>query len=80
MRKGSEEVTNRTNTIDQLLEPRTARALRERAGLSQLGVANAVGVWPRTVTRWENGDTQPRGKTRARYARLLNNLDRKEKK
>ena len=76
-----------TDLLEQLLaEARLARSLpapplrrlvRERAGLSQQQVADAMGVTRPTVTRWENGLRVPRTASRARYAELLERL-RKE--
>jgi DNA-binding XRE family transcriptional regulator len=70
--------------LDQLLaearmrrslpEPPLRRLLRERAGLSQQEVADAIGVSRPAVTRWENGLRLPRTVARARYAELLERL------
>ncbi|MGA4923398.1 helix-turn-helix domain-containing protein, partial [Bacillus subtilis] len=39
----------------------TLRGLRLRRGLSHKDVAQALGVHPSTVQRWENGSHRPRG-------------------
>ena len=36
------------------------RELREKAGLTQCGLAEKVGVDRTTVTKWENGQVYPR--------------------
>lgn len=51
-----------------------ARAIRERARLSQADIARAVGVDQPTVARWEAGRL-PRREHAARYADLLWQLD-----
>jgi transcriptional regulator with XRE-family HTH domain len=59
----------------QLPEPALRRLLRERAGLSQQQVADALGVSRPAVTRWENGIREPRGTTRRlAYLSLLDRL------
>jgi transcriptional regulator with XRE-family HTH domain len=52
-----------------------ARAIRERARLSQAEVALALGVEQPTVARWEGG-RMPRRELAARYAEFLGQLDR----
>ncbi|GAA2947652.1 hypothetical protein GCM10010458_36580 [Microbacterium luteolum] len=56
---------------EKLVEPGTAREIRERAGMSQARIAAELDVWPNTVQRWETGVSRPRGGLRLRYARLL---------
>ncbi|MEV5607537.1 helix-turn-helix transcriptional regulator [Streptomyces sp. NPDC052225] len=56
-----------------LPEPRVRRELRERAGLSKVQVARALGVNPATVSAWEAG-RDPSPETRAKYAYLLDGL------
>jgi DNA-binding transcriptional regulator YiaG len=53
-----------------------ARAIRERARLSQSEVARALGVHWTTVAHWEAGRRSPRGETAARYAEMLWQLDK----
>lgn len=50
------------------------REVRERAGLSQAEVANAVGAHRATVTLWEQGRRVPHGQAAVRYAHLLDKL------
>ena len=52
------------------------RALRERHGLSQRRIAEAVGVSREAITKYEAGDREPRGETRRRYAEALDELAR----
>ena len=40
--------------------PYTIRELRERAGLTQEKLAEAIEVAPRTIKRWEAREVQPR--------------------
>ncbi|MEV6817918.1 helix-turn-helix domain-containing protein [Nocardiopsis dassonvillei] len=51
--------------------PEEARAIRERAGVSQTRLAEELGVHRITVGRWESGTREPRGALRAAYTRLL---------
>ena len=70
--------------LDQLLaearirkslpDPQIRRLLRERAGLTQDEVAQALGVNRVAVTRYEGGTRSPRGHLRTEYARLLEQL------
>lgn len=46
------------------------RALRERLGLTQHGLADEVGVRQQTVSEWETGAYRPRGAS----ARMLNHV------
>lgn len=53
-----------------------ARAIRERAKLSQADVARALGTDAPTVSRWETGQCPPRRKYALELARLLWELDK----
>jgi DNA-binding XRE family transcriptional regulator len=57
--------------------PAEARAIRERAGVSQARLAAELGVHPITVCHWERGASRPttRGGVRQAYAQLLSDLD-----
>lgn len=44
------------------------------AGVSQVRLAAELRVHRATLIRWENGDQEPRGDARERYARLLAEL------
>lgn len=59
----------------QLLDPTTAKSIRERSGLTQVRIASELDVTPYTVQRWESGTSRPRGGMRLRYARLLASLN-----
>jgi DNA-binding XRE family transcriptional regulator len=54
-----------------LPDPPMRRLLRVRAGLTQAELAGLLGVRRNAVTRYETGDREPRGQTRASYADLL---------
>jgi DNA-binding transcriptional regulator YiaG len=55
-----------------------AFGIRVAAYLSQREVADAIGVHPATVSRWEAGLRVPRGLAAARYGRLLNELENRQ--
>ncbi|MDQ0576467.1 helix-turn-helix transcriptional regulator [Agromyces albus] len=57
-----------------LPKPEVARLIRESAGVSQIRLANELGVARNTISRWETGDRRPRGELRLRYAQLLSEL------
>lgn len=50
--------------------------IRTGADLSLSEVADAVGVNITTLWRWEHGERSPRGEPAARWARLLDELER----
>lgn len=54
--------------------PRVARAIREAAGVSQIRLAQELGVHRMTIARWENGSRSPRAGQRQAYAALLEAL------
>jgi transcriptional regulator with XRE-family HTH domain len=58
----------------QLPPPETRRLLRERVGIPQTALAQAVGVDRATVSRWETGEREPRDKHLARYVEVLDRL------
>ena len=47
------------------------KELRERAGLTQLQIAQCLGVDPGAVCRWESGKTMPRSAKLPELAKLL---------
>jgi transcriptional regulator with XRE-family HTH domain len=55
-------------------EPKVRREIRVAAGVSQVRMAEEIGVDRTTLIRWENGESQPRGDAGARYAKLLSDL------
>ncbi|MGW7027586.1 helix-turn-helix domain-containing protein [Streptomyces xanthophaeus] len=57
-----------------LPSPEERRRLREAADLTHEQVAGVMGVAPATVRSWESGRTDPRGRKRTLYARLLADL------
>jgi transcriptional regulator with XRE-family HTH domain len=56
--------------------PAVRRALREGAGISQADVAIACGVSREAVSRWENGEREPRPDHLAAYVEVLDELRR----
>ncbi|PWI17570.1 RNA polymerase subunit sigma-24 [Streptomyces sp. Act143] len=54
--------------------PKERRRLREAGSLTQAQVAERVGVTRETVRAWESGRTNPRGRKREAYAKLLGTL------
>jgi len=59
-----------------LPRPAKARAIRIAAGVSQVRLAEELGVTRITVLRWEAGEYTPRGQLRDAYAELLEGLRR----
>ncbi|MFI1826453.1 sigma factor-like helix-turn-helix DNA-binding protein [Streptomyces sp. NPDC020412] len=51
--------------------PKERRRLREALSLSEAQVASAVGVTKATVRAWETGRSDPRGRRREAYAKVL---------
>lgn len=49
--------------------------VRQQAGLTQLEIAEAVGVAQPTVALWESGKRVPRGAAALRYAEALETLE-----
>ncbi|MFI6545380.1 sigma factor-like helix-turn-helix DNA-binding protein [Streptomyces prunicolor] len=58
--------------------PKERRRLREAGSLTQAQVAERVGVSRETVRSWETGRTNPRGRKREAYAKLLTSLGEEE--
>jgi DNA-binding XRE family transcriptional regulator len=69
-----EKVLEQGRARRSLPEPDDRRLIRERAGVSQHDVANALGVTRPTITRYEVGRRTPRGELAVEYARLLERL------
>jgi len=49
------------------------KQIRTDAGFTQAQVANAIGVSPSTIAKWEQGTT-PRGLQRIAYAKALEKI------
>jgi DNA-binding transcriptional regulator YiaG len=64
----------RVRVTSQLPNPRNRRRIRERAGISQREMAEALGVGLMTINRWERGLTRPRGQQAVAYTSLLQQL------
>jgi DNA-binding transcriptional regulator YiaG len=69
-----EQALGQVRTRRQLPPPSRRRRLRERAGLSQLAVARALGVTREAVAYWERGHRTPRPASAAAYLELLDRL------
>ena len=52
----------------------SAKALRQRYGLSLTEIAEGLSISPTTVWRYERGDRVPRGDVAVRYGQLLSDL------
>jgi transcriptional regulator with XRE-family HTH domain len=50
------------------------RRLREAAGLSLRELADAIGVEPGTLSRWETGRCRPRQRAALRWLTILDSL------
>ncbi|MGW1974746.1 sigma factor-like helix-turn-helix DNA-binding protein [Streptomyces sp. NPDC001889] len=63
--------TTHSAADNPLPSPKERRRLREAKSMSEQEVAAAVGVTRATVRAWEKGRSEPRGRRREVYARLL---------
>ncbi|MDX2748279.1 MULTISPECIES: helix-turn-helix domain-containing protein [Streptomyces] len=54
--------------------PKVRAALRQAEGLTQVEVAEAIGVTRVAFHRWETGQAEPRARSRAAYLRLLQGI------
>jgi Zn-dependent peptidase ImmA (M78 family)/DNA-binding XRE family transcriptional regulator len=54
-----------------VFNPNRLALARMRRGLTVAALARSLGVTPRTVTRWESGDSQPSDETAGQLARVL---------
>jgi DNA-binding XRE family transcriptional regulator len=52
-----------------------AKRIRERHRLTQQEIADAIGVSPSAISRWEAGDRLPRGQAAKQYAAVLRTLE-----
>jgi DNA-binding XRE family transcriptional regulator len=69
-----DDVLARARARRTLPPPRSRRALREAAGLSQEQVAHALGVTRPQVSRYESGQRTPGVDVATRYAALLDRI------
>lgn len=63
----------RSKALSLLPPPEICRELRERAGVSQIAVAQMCDVHQAAVSRWENG-RQPEGEAAYLYYRVIERL------
>jgi len=66
-----QELKEEVEARRELPAPAARRALREAAGVSLDGVAQAVGVSKQTVLGWESGAFSPRGANLGSYLSVL---------
>lgn len=59
--------------------PARRRELRVSAGLTQSDIAEVLGCSPPSVTRYENGSSEPTGEMLLRYSRLMRELAKLER-
>jgi DNA-binding transcriptional regulator YiaG len=71
-----EEALARAEKLRTMPAPGMRRRIRERAGLTQLDLAAALGVSRPAVSRWEAGQREPRGELGLRYVEILDRLSR----
>ena len=64
--------------VRRMLADGRARQARERARLSQVEVAHALGVVPATVSRWESGQRVPETRHALAYDELLQAFETSE--
>jgi DNA-binding transcriptional regulator YiaG len=57
--------------VRKLVRSGQVRSIRMAAGLSQVEVAELLGVTPSAVCRWEAGARMPHGDVAIRYLELL---------
>lgn len=69
-----DEILARGRRRRRLPPPEVRRLLRERAGLTQREIAEALDVSRVCVTRYETGARTPRGDELDRYLELLDRL------
>jgi DNA-binding transcriptional regulator YiaG len=68
------QALDRVRARRSLPSAKKRRWLRERAGLSQAVLAQALGTTTVTISRWEAGTRMPRGPRLAAYRALLDRL------
>jgi transcriptional regulator with XRE-family HTH domain len=59
------------NDRPSLPDPAYRKAIRQRSGLTQAQVAEALGITPGAVKHYEAGRRNPRGELRNRYSEAL---------
>jgi transcriptional regulator with XRE-family HTH domain len=61
--------------VRDLPAPTVARRLRQDAGVSQLRLAQSIGVNRSTVSRWEAGSSRPGAGLAAKYLSVLKHFE-----
>jgi DNA-binding transcriptional regulator YiaG len=71
-----ETLRRKSRAFRELPGPAMRQAIRRDAGLSQVDLAQSIGVDRATVSRWETGTRRPRGDQLVAYVELLRSLTR----
>jgi DNA-binding transcriptional regulator YiaG len=74
--KSQSKLLDEVRTSRRMPSPETARMIRRAAHVSQTRMACELGVDRITLYRWESGLAQPRSAARAKWAALLDELQR----
>lgn len=72
--KSLERVLERARRRRTLPPPATRRLLREQWNLTQIEIADVLGITRECVSRYESGHREPRGAVRDKYVDLLERL------
>lgn len=72
----TDDIIRKAQKRNSMPAPVTRRLLREQAQLRQGDIAAVLGVDRATISRWESGETAPRGETLDAYIALLDRLQR----
>lgn len=67
-------LAQRLEAATKLPAPRTRRAIRNDAGISQQEIADEIGVHRMTIARWEAGTHQPRGDRLVQYFQIIEQM------
>lgn len=64
-------LADEVRSVRALPSPEHARAIRRAAGVTQVRLAEEIGVTRATINRWESGERRPRGRLLLAYAEAL---------